>query len=95
MKKWLSEAQSNIVDEILWGNSFHGHDITSVLDGEPIDDFFRLYTNRKKDECDEWLERLVIDYFSRHEELEDYYRIDEAERMKSNMIDSKREMEAA
>ncbi len=89
-KKWLSEAQSNIVDEILWGNSYHGHDIASVLDGEPVDDFFRLYVNRKHDEANEWLERLVIDYVSRHEELEDYYRQDEIERMRDNAIDARR-----
>ncbi len=89
--KWLSEAQSNIVDEILWGNSYHGHDITKVIDGEPVDDFFRLYTNRKKDEADEWLERLVIDYVSRHEELIEFYRMDEEERMRENAIDAERE----
>lgn len=89
--KWLTEAQSNIVDEIMWGNSYHGHDITSVLDGEPVDDFFRMYVSRNKEGADEWLERLVIDYVSRHEELMDFYRQDEEERMRQNAIESERE----
>lgn len=89
-KKWLSEAQSNIVDEILWGNSYHGHNIDSVIDGEDVAPYFRLKVARKQDEADEWLERLVIEYVSRHEELEDYYRQDEMERMRDNAIDARR-----
>lgn len=90
-KKWLKEAESQIVDEILWGNSFHGHDITSVIDGEPVDTFFRLYVSRRKDEADEWLEELVTLYVQRHEELIEFYRMDEEERMRENAIDAERE----
>ena len=90
-KKWLSEAQSNIVDEIMWGNSYHGHDIDSVIDGEDVAPYFRLKVARKQYEADEWLERLVIDYVSRHEELMDYYRQDEEERMRESAIDAERE----
>lgn len=89
--KWLKEAESNIVDEILWGNSYHGHDIDSVIDGEDVAPYFRLLVARKQDEANEWLERLVIDYVSRHEELIDYYRQDERERERDNAIDAERE----
>ena len=88
---WEKEAQSNIVDEILWGNSYHGHNIDSVIDGEDVAPYFRLKAARKQHEADEWLERLVIDYVSRHEELMDYYRQDEEERMRESAIDSERE----
>ena len=87
---WEKEAQSNIVDEILWGNSYHGHDITSVIDGEPVDTFFRLYVSRRKDDADKWLEELVTLYVQRHEELIEFYRQDEAERMRENAIDAER-----
>lgn len=89
--KWLKEAESNIVDEILWGNSYHGHDIDSVIDGEDVAPYFRLLVARKQDEANEWLERLVIDYVSRHEELIDYYRQDERERAQENSVDAERE----
>jgi adenylate kinase family enzyme len=85
------EAQSNIVDEILWGNSYHGHDITSVIDGEPVDTFFRLYVSRRKDDADKWLEELVTLYVQRHEELMEFYRQDEEERARENAIDAERE----
>lgn len=90
-KKWLKEAESQIVDEILWGNSYHGHDITSVIDGEPVDTFFRLYVSRRKDDADKWLEELVTLYVQRHEELMEFYRQDEEERMRESAIDSERE----
>ena len=89
--KWLKEAQSNIVDEILWGNSYHGHDITKVIDGEPVDTFFRLYVSRRKDDADKWLEELVTLYVQRHEELMEFYRMDEEERMRESAIDAERE----
>lgn len=90
-KKWLKEAQSNIVDEILWGNSYHGHSIDSVIDGEDVAPYFRLLVARKQDEANEWLERLVIDYVSRHDELMEFYRMDEEERMRENAMDAERE----
>jgi hypothetical protein len=91
----LKEAQSNIVDEILWGNSYHGHNIDSVIDGEDVAPYFRLLVARKQDEANEWLEELVKLYVERHEELIEFYRMDEEERMRDNAVDRKREMEAA
>jgi len=90
-KKWLSEAQSNIVDEIMWGNSYHGHSIDSVIDGEDVSVYFRLKVARKQDEANEWLEELVKLYVERHEELMDYYRHDEQERARENAMDAERE----
>jgi hypothetical protein len=87
----LKEAQSNIVDEILWGNSYHGHNIDSVIDGEDVAPYFRLLVARKQDEANEWLEELVKLYVERHEELIEFYRMDEEERMRENAIDAERE----
>ena len=86
--KWLREAESNIVDSIMWGESFHGVDICTVLDGEPVDDLLRYLVNRKTDEAMDWLERRVIDYVSRNEELVELYRMDEEERMRDSAIDA-------
>lgn len=87
-KKWLKEAESQIVDEILWGNSYHGHDISKVIDGEDTSPYFRLYVARRKDDADKWLEELVTLYVQRHEELVELYRIDEEERMRDSAIDA-------
>ncbi len=87
----LEEAQSNIVDEILWGNSYHGHSIDSVIDGEDVSVYFRLKVARKQYEADQWLKELVKLYVERHEELMDYYRQDERERAQENAIDAERE----
>ena len=87
----LKEAQSNIVDEILWGNSYHGHSIDSVIDGEDVAPYFRLKVARKQDEANEWLEELVKLYVERHDELMDYYRQDEEERARENAVDAERE----
>jgi hypothetical protein len=97
LNKWgcamtqVSKAQSNIVDSILWGESFHGHSIDSVIDGEDVSVYFRLKVARKQYEADQWLEELVKLYVERHEELMDYYRQDERERAQENAIDAERE----
>jgi len=90
MTQWEIEAQSNIVDEILWGNSYHGHSIDSVIDGEDVSVYFRLKVARKQYEADQWLEELVKLYVERHEELMDYYRQDEAEVSRENHVYSQR-----
>ncbi len=92
--KWLREAESNIVDMIMWGESFHGIDLPKVMDGEPVDDLLRYLANRKTDEAMDWLRSRVIDYVSRHDELAELYRMDEEEIMRGNAIDAKRELEA-
>ena len=86
--KWLSEAESNVVDSIMWGESFHGIDICTVLDGEPVDDLLRHLVNRKSEEAMEWLERRVISYVS-EQELGRLWEADERERNRENaLIDS-------
>ena len=93
--KWLKEAESEIIDTIMWGGNFHGHDITKVLDGEVIDDLLLLLVSRKQDEAMDWLKHRVIYYVQNHEELIEMYRDDEEERMRDNAIDCKREMAEA
>ncbi len=86
--KWLREAESEIVDRIMWGENFHGVDITKVMDGEPLDELLLLVVQRKDHEAREWLKPFVIRYVQRNERLIDLYRWDENERMRDNAIDA-------
>jgi hypothetical protein len=90
MSKRLSEIQSNIVDEILWGNSFHGHDIDKVIDGEDMSPYFRLKVARKQDDADEWFKELVTRYVENTEELIDLYLQDEKEMARDSHVYSRR-----
>jgi hypothetical protein len=87
--KWLKEAESEIVDQIMWGESFHGIDITTVMDGEPIDELLLLLVQRKPDEAMDWLKRMVIHYVQRHDKLVEIYRMDEQERLRDSALESR------
>ena len=87
--KWLKEAESEIVDQIMWGESFHGIDITTVMDGEPVDELLLLLVQRKDDDARDWLKRMVIQYVQKHDKLIDLYRMDEEERMRDSALESR------
>jgi hypothetical protein len=83
--KWLREAESEIVDQIMWGESFHGIDITKVMDGEPVDELLLLLVQRKPDEAMDWLKRMVIHYVQQNE-LEELWIADKREEERENGI---------
>jgi len=83
--KWLREAESEIVDQIMWGEKFHGIDITTVMDGEPIDELLLLLVQRKPDEAMDWLKRMVIRYVQQNE-LEELWIADKREEERENGI---------
>ena len=87
--KWLKEAESEIVDQIMWGEKFHGIDITSVMDGEPIDDLLLLLVQRKDDDARDWLKRMVINYVQKHDKLVDLYRMDEEEKIRERALEGR------
>ena len=87
--KWLREAESEIVDQIMWGEKFHGIDICAVMDGEPVDELLLLLVQRKDDEARDWLKRMVIQYVQRHEKLVALYRMDEQERLRDSALESR------
>ena len=83
--KWLKEAESEIVDQIMWGEKFHGIDICSVMDGEPIDELLLLIAQRKDDEARDWLKRMVIHYVQQNE-LGELWIADKQEEERENGI---------
>ena len=87
----------DIVEKIMWGESFHGIDITTVLDGEVVDGLLLLLVRRKFDEATDWLKDRVQAYVERDERLLDLHYMDEQEELRDSAVDweIKREKEMA
>jgi len=89
-----SEAERELIDQIMFGEKYMGVDLPYVMDGEPVDTLLRLTAERRHDEAIDWL-RVFVKRFIEGEtgqKLVYSFLADERERQKLSVLEDRAEL---
>lgn len=89
-----SEAERELIDQIMWGEKIGEVDITYVMDGEPLDTLLRLTTERRHDEALDWLRPFVKRFIEGEtgQKLVDSFLADERARQMNSVAEDRAEL---
>lgn len=89
-----SEAERELIDQIMWGEKYLGVDITYVMDGEPLDALLRLVAERRDDDARDWLRPFVKRFIEGEtgQKLVDSFLADERARQIDSAMDAKTDL---
>lgn len=86
-----SEAERELIDQIMWGEKYLSVDITYVMDGEPLDALLRLVTERRDDAARDWLRPFVKRFIEGEtgQKLVDSFLADERSRQELSVLEDR------